>query len=129
LLDANTRANIARRVAREVTPSKQTGAALFWNSSTKHLEIYIASEGAYYDLAGNLLTNVAPEKLIGATITKRFRVDSLTGDVVVDESLHAPRWQLKKGYAFDKTSGTFTWVGNTNAAPAMVTKEEALELK
>lgn len=128
LLDAQTRA-VAQRVSHDVPPSKQNGAALFWNSSTKHLEVYVAADGAFYDLAGNVLANTAPPTVAGATVTTTYRIDTVTGQVVADDTLHAPRWQLKAGYQFDSTTGTFTQQTSSNAPPVSVTSAEALELR
>jgi hypothetical protein len=129
LLDSETRTAIAQRVAREVAPSKQTGAAVFWNSETKRLEIYVASEGAFYDLMGNLITSITPPTVPGAAVTTRFRIDASTGNVVTDQALHAPRWGLRPGYKFDARTGTFTTLVTSNSPAAIVTASEALELK
>jgi hypothetical protein len=117
-------------VAREVPPSKRSGAALFWNSQTKRLEIYVASEGAFYDLNGKILAALGPPAIEGATVTRTFRIDPQTGTVVTRETLRVPRWQLKAGYRFDSRTGVFMRVGDdTNAVPVRVTAREALELK
>jgi hypothetical protein len=129
LLDAQTRATVAQRVSHDVPPSKQTGAALFWNSSTKRLEVYVAADGAFYDLAGNVLANITAPAVAGATVTTTYHVDTVTGQVVADDSLHAPRWQLKAGYQFDKTTGTFTQQASSNAPPVAATSSQALELR
>jgi hypothetical protein len=129
LLDAETRARVAQRVSREIAPSKQSGAALFWNSSTKRLEVYVAADGAFYDLAGNLLANITPPSVAGAAVTTTYRVDGVTGQVVADDSLHAPRWRVKAGYQFDNKTGTFTQQASSNAPPVAATSSEALELR
>ena len=129
LLDAETRAGIARRVAREVAPSKQNGAAVFWNNETKRLEIYVASEGAFYNLSGNLITNIVPPSIAGVAVSQRFAIDPDTGQVITKQSQQAPRWQLKAGYGFDRTTGHFTYQDGPNAAPVPVTREEAIELR
>lgn len=130
LLDSETRSNIANRVAREVPPSKQTGAALFWNSQRKQLEVYIASEGSYYDLAGKLLASITAPVATNATVVRSYRIDPVNGGIVSRESVHAPRWQLKSGYRFNSLTGTFTKVGSgSNATPVAASAQEALELK
>jgi hypothetical protein len=130
LLDAETRDSIANRVAREVPPSKQTGAALFWDAQTKQLEAYVASEGAYYDLTGKLLASIKAPVVPDATVTRSYRIDPTTGAVVLRERMQAPRWQVKAGYRFDAATGTFTQLGgDTNAPPVIVSAQEALELK
>jgi hypothetical protein len=130
LLDSETRASIANRVAREVPPSKQTGAALFWNSQTKQLEIYVAGESAYYDLAGKLIASITPPIVADATVTRTYRIDRTTGTVVLRESVHSPHWRLKPGHRFDSLTGTFTRIGSdSNAPPVTVSREEALELR
>jgi len=151
LLDSETRSNIADRVAREVPPSKQTGAALFWNSQTKQLEVYVASEGSYYDLTGKLLVAINPPVATNTTVISGYRIDPVTGGIVTRQSVHAPRWQLKSGYRFNSLTGVFTQVGSdsnavpeagstptgvstqagseSNATPVAVSAQEALELK
>jgi hypothetical protein len=129
LLDNETRASIADRVGREVPPSKQSGAALFWNSQTRQLEIYVASEGAFYNLTGKLITAIAPVFVKGATVTRTFRIDAQTGTVVERDRVNVPRWQLKPGYKFDSQTGAFTYLSGSNAVPVTVTAQDALELK
>ena len=59
LLDAQTRAAIKGEVLFEVPTNKQTGAAVFFNAATHRLEIYVASEDAFYDLNGEVIaTNI-----------------------------------------------------------------------
>jgi hypothetical protein len=129
LLDSETRSSIARRVAREVPSSKQTGAALFWNSQTKRLEIYVASEGAFYNLAGNAITNITPPTIAGAVVTRRLTIDADTGAIVTNENQRVPRWQLKSGYKFDRATGQFTYQASSNAPPVAVTRDQAIELR
>ncbi len=129
LLDAETRDSVAQRVAREVPPSKQTGAALFWNSTSKQVEVYVASEGSFYNLSGKLVEAIAVPKVAGAVVTQTYRVDPATGAVVTQEKVQAPRWQLKLGYQFDKKSGEFFQITSSNAPPVAVTQEQALELR
>jgi hypothetical protein len=129
LLDSETRASIARRVAREVPPTKRGGAALFWNNQTKKLEIYVAAEGAFYNLAGNVITNIMPPTVAGAVVNRRLTIDADTGVIVTNESLGVPRWQLKSGYKFDRVTGQFTYQASSNAPPVKVTREEAIELR
>ncbi len=129
LLDSETRAGIARRVAREVPPSKRCGAALFWNNQTKRLEIYVASEGSFYNLAGNLITNITPPAIAGAVVSRHLTIDSETGNILTNETQRVPRWRLKRGYRFDRVTGQFTYQAGTNAAPVAVSREEALELR
>jgi hypothetical protein len=129
LLDSETRDNIAQRVAREVPPSKQTGAALFWNSQTRQLEIYVGSEGTFYSLAGKVTAAIVPPVVKGATVKRRFQIDGATGAVVEEQTMMVPRWQLKPGYEFNSQSGAFTYLSSSNAAPVTVTAQEALELK
>jgi hypothetical protein len=52
LYDCETRESVKKRVLKEVPKDKQKGAALFFNSITKKLEIYIAHEDCYYNLSG-----------------------------------------------------------------------------
>ena len=129
LLDAQTRTAIAQRAAREVAPNKQTGAALFWNSETKRLEVYAASEGAFYDLTGNLLTNITPPTVAGAVVVQTFLVDPETGNVVTNQSVSAPGWHLKPGYQFNRQTGVFTYQATSNGPPVVVTGGQALQLQ
>lgn len=64
LFDAESRASIKARVLREVPVEKQTGAAQFWNPTTRKMELYIASEDKFYDLvSGAELTNATGNDL------------------------------------------------------------------
>lgn len=128
LLDAETRDSIAIRVAREVPPSKQTGAALFWNYETKQLEIYVASEGAFYDLAGKNLLTIKQPVVDGQTVTTTYRLDRATGEVLEQDAVKSPVWQLKKGYKIDQTTGALIQTGD-DTPPRVVTPSEALEQK
>jgi hypothetical protein len=101
LLDSETRDSIANRVAREVPPTKQTGAALFWNAKSKQLEIYVASESAFYSLAGAPLGSIRPPTAPDATVIKSYRVDPATGAVIPRETVQTPRWRVKPGYGFN----------------------------
>jgi hypothetical protein len=129
LLDSETRSSIANRVAREVPPSKQTGAALFWNAQAKQLEIYVASEGAFYGLNGKMLAAISPPAVDGARVLTSYRIDTATGTILSQESLQTPKWRLKRGYQFNRLTGEFTKVGTSNAPPVAVSAQEALELK
>jgi len=129
LLDAETRDSVAERVAIEVPPSKQTGAALFWNSATKQVEAYVANDGVFYDLTGKQIATIAPPKPTDATVVQSYRVDGVTGAVVIEEKLVSPRWRLKKGYSFDKATGAFYQIGSSNAPPMVVDQSNALELR
>lgn len=55
IYDSETRERIKTRVMKEVPKDKQTGAALFFNSQSKRLETYVASEDAFYSLSGEKL--------------------------------------------------------------------------
>lgn len=106
LLDVQTREGIAARVAREVTPEKQGGAVLYFEHTSKRLEIYVPAEGAYYDLAGKILLVISPPKA-AVTIGTRYRFDAETGEVVAQQTVTRPRYTLRKGYVFDTTDGQF----------------------
>lgn len=124
LLDATTRAAIARRTAREVPPAKATGAMLFFNAATKRVEVYVASEGAFYNLDGKLITNITPPAIAGQSVTN-YMIDADSGDVTPQISYRVPRWQVKDGYRFNRADGTFQAVTHTNVLQT-VTHTDAL---
>ena len=121
LYDLNTRLGVALRVKREIPPSKQTGAAMFFNSDTHKMEVYVASEGKYYDLMGNLLKAVPVDvRTDSKTI---YRLDRLTGEVVaVDRLAEVPKYRIKKGYRLRKQDGLFYNI----TTQEVVTKNEAV---
>lgn len=55
LFDLQTREDIVQLVNEKVPLEKRTGATMFFNSTTNQMEIFVASEGKFYDLSGNLL--------------------------------------------------------------------------
>ncbi len=119
LLDAETRDGIATRVAREVSPEKQGGAVLFFDQTAKRLEVYVPAEGTYYDLAGKIVSVIAPPKA-EVTIGTRYRFDAETGQVIAEQTVKRPRHSLRKGYVFDTTDGQFYRLssGADSRAPA-----------
>jgi hypothetical protein len=61
LYDANTRELVRERVLYEVPVEKQTGASQFWNSDTKQMELYIASEDTFYTITGKKINYTSPQ--------------------------------------------------------------------
>ncbi len=130
LLDAVTRAKIARQSTREIAPEKRDGALLFFNVETKRLEVYLPREGGFYDLNGKLLEKIVPPTLVGQSITNYF-LDSETGEVVPQVSYSVPRWQLKPGYRLVRETGKFEYVSHVGEETIIrpATKAEAVELR
>jgi len=79
LYDQQSRDEIIDRVKKEVPPDKQHGAALFFNKATKRLEMYVASEGRFYDLQGKLVHEL-PDVVSPATqYETAYYLDPATG--------------------------------------------------
>lgn len=106
LLDVETRTSLVQRVSRELAPDKQNGAALFFNQDTKQLEVYIATEGVFYNLAGNAVASL-PLPAVQASVGRRIWFDSATGEVVTNQILNPQRYQILPGYQFDPVDGNF----------------------
>jgi len=128
LLDSATRDSVANRVAREVPPSKQTGAALYWNSETQQLEVYVATRGTYYNLGGNVLATITPPVANDVTVTTSYGIDRTLGTVVSRDTVKAPHWQVKPGYRFNSSTGTFSRSDSSGVLQEVIA-QEALELK
>jgi hypothetical protein len=55
LFDLQTREEVADLINQKVPLNKRAGATMFFNSETKKMEVFLANEGRFYDLNGNLL--------------------------------------------------------------------------
>jgi hypothetical protein len=124
LYDKQTREQIIDRVKKEVYPDKQNGAALFFNADTKRLETYVASEGKFYDLQGNV-TYAMPKIEPATTIYEAFHyVDRQTGMVETWQIPVQDKYKVKKGFTIDKKTGKFI----NRDTGEVVSREQALEL-
>jgi len=124
LYDKQTREQIIDRVKKEVYPDKQNGAALFFNADTKRLETYVASEGKFYDLQGNV-TYTMPKIEPATTIYEAFHyVDRQTGMVETWQIPVQDKYKVKKGFTIDKKTGKFI----SRDTGEVVQREQALEL-
>ena len=123
LYDSETRQGIIELAKATIPPNKQDGAALFFNKETKRLEIYVQSEGKFYDLQGNLIFSL-PEPVVATTFkTRRYHLDTRTGEVRELQKVEAKRWRVKEGYEFDTETGKF-YKYSIDLVNEVVTKEE-----
>ncbi len=124
LYDQQSRDEIIEKVKKEVPPDKQNGAAMFFNKDTKKIENYIASEGKFYDLEGNLIHELAQVVEPTTKYETVYNLNSITGQV---ESMLLPvqeKYQIKEGYVMDDKTGKFM---NKNTSQ-VASREEALEI-
>ncbi len=123
LYDKQTREQIINRIKREVPPDKQNGAALFFNADTKRLEVYIAREGKFYDLQGNVthtLSRVEP----ATTTYEDFRyLDKRTGKIETWQKPVENRYRFRRGFTLNDKTGQFI----NRDTGAVVSREQALE--
>jgi len=122
LYDKQTREQIVDMVTRELLPGKEDGAALFFNKDTKRLETYVASEGKFYDLNGNVVYTLAKIELPTTKYQPIYFLDSLTGKICTRLSPVCNKYVLRKGFALDNKTGEF--VNRTTGC--VVPREEAL---
>lgn len=123
LLDVQQRQTVIEQVQREVAPQKQGGAALFFNKDAHQLEVYLPSEGKFYDLNGAVVHTLPA---IAAPTTQRkaaYYLDGSTGQVKSWAKPIRNRYQVKSGYHVDEGTGQFI---NERSGQA-VTREEAIE--
>jgi len=133
LYDSETRQGIIELAKATIPPNKQDGAALFFNEETKRLEIYVQSEGKFYDLEGNLIFSL-PEPVVATTFkTRRYHLDTRTGEVRELQKVDAKRWRVKEGYEFNSETGKFYRyiidLVNGVIEKEEVTKDEAIILE
>lgn len=129
LYDREARQGIIELAKGTIPPNKQDGAALFFNKDTKRLEIYVPSEGKFYDLQGNLIFSLL-EPDVATTFKTRYRLDRITGEVREVQRVDARRWTVKEEYKFDSETGKFYKRGfdelNRVITMEEVTKDEAI---
>ena len=124
LYDRQTRQEIIDRSKKEVPPAKQGGAAVFLNEDTKQLEAYVASEGKFYDLAGNLVHTLASIELPTTSYELAYHLDISTGQVKASDKPVRDRYVIKQGYQLDAQTGQFVNASTGQVVP----RDEALEL-
>ncbi|MBN2591548.1 MAG: hypothetical protein JXA96_16905 [Sedimentisphaerales bacterium] len=124
LYDQQSRKEVIDRIKKEVPPDKQNGAALFFNKETKRLETYVASEGKFYDLEGNIIYELA--QVVEPTIKYEtaYRFDSTTGQTLPILRPVQEKFHIKKGYKLDDKTGNFI---NSNTKQ-VASREESLEI-
>lgn len=124
MYDQKTRGGIIEQVKKEVPPDKQNGATLFFNKDTKKIENYIASEGKFYDLQGNVIHEL-PKVVKPATKYETvYQFDSKTGQVRSISRPVTEKYQIKEGYSLDSKTGNFV----NKKTDTVVSREEALEI-
>jgi hypothetical protein len=124
LYDRQSREQVADLVMRAVPPEKQGGAALFFNSDTHKLEVYVPAEGKFYDLQGNLLGSILKQASAAGQYQTAYFLDPQTGQVRSRQKCVSNRYVLKKGYSLDGKTGRFI----KHATGEAVSREEALEV-
>lgn len=86
------------------------------------LELYVPSEGNFYDLQGNLVRSEPREGEI--QYVTEYYFDRLTGEVKPRRRAIFDRYVIKEGFKFDKKTGEFI----DKASGEIVPKETAIEL-
>jgi len=125
LFDCKTRKEIIDLANDYHPPSKQDGAAMFFNKETKLMEVYIQSEGKFYDLNGNLLETVAVKKRNDTE--KIYLFNRKTGEIEERQKLKKKKqdvWKIKRGLKFNKKTGEFV-----DKEGKKINKEEAIDKK
>lgn len=123
LYDQQSRQDIIDRINLEVPPEKQSGAALFFNKETKRLETYVASEGKFYDLQGNLVHSIAVDQTSPVPYETIYYLDRSSGQVKSRQKTIPKKYVLKEGVELDKKTGRFI----DEVTDKQVQSEEALE--
>lgn len=123
LYDQQSRQDIIDRINLEVPPEKQDGAALFFNKETKRLETYVASEGKFYDLQGNLVHSIGVDQTSPVPYETVYYLDRSSGQVKSRQKTIPKRYVLKEGVELDKKTGQFI----DEVTDKQVQSEEALE--
>lgn len=124
LYDEQTRQEIIGLVKGTIPPDKQGGALVFFNKDTKRLEVYIQSEGKFYDLQGNLIYTM-PSIEVATDYKTHYYLDIMTGEVKARKEVVVDKYAIKKGFRLDGETGHFI---NT-VSGEIVPKEEAVEIK
>lgn len=125
MYDRQTRAQIVNRISQEVPSGKLGGAALFFNADTKRLEVYVAAEGAFYDLQGKLLQTLPQPASVTAVFEDAYYLEPDTGEVKSFKKAVYDRYVTKKGYELDSQTGQFIEL----SSGLVVTREEAVEIQ
>jgi len=124
LYDKQTRDQIVDMVTRELLPGKEDGAALFFNKDTKRLETYVASEGKFYDLQGNVVYTLAKIEVPTTKYQTIYFLDGLTGKACTRLSPVCDKYVVRKGFALDTKTGEFVNRGTGCVVP----REQALAI-
>jgi hypothetical protein len=124
LYDQQSRDEIIDRVSKEVFKEKLGGAALFFNKDTKKLESYVATEGKFYDMQGNVVYQLSEPAKTDVKYEPFYLFNSSTGQTIELQKPAVEKYSVKQGYRLDNKTGNFI---NTQTY-GTATREEALEL-
>jgi hypothetical protein len=123
LLDKETREGLVQRVQREVAPGKQAGAVLFFNRDTHRLETYVAPEGKFYDLNGNVAHALGAIAAPATEYKAAYYLDPGTGQVKSYPKAVSKKYRVKSGCRLDEATGQFV---DTRTGQG-VAREQAVE--
>ncbi len=123
LYDQQSRTEIVERIQDEVPPDKINGAALFFNKETKRLEVYVASEGTFYDLQGNELAKLSEVAQPRGSYKTEYWLEKMTGIVQNRQKRVKDQYVLKEGIDFDRQTGAF----RNRITDEQVMRDQALE--
>jgi hypothetical protein len=131
LFDPQTREQIISRVGRDVKEEKKSGLTVFFNAETKRLEAYIGSEGNFYDLNANLLTETGAASAGALNISQQASLTQTIKDnlillgvnfkeglneikEIIADMVFADTFKLDNLEIVDKTTNDIycTWVEN-----------------
>ena len=105
LYEQQSRQEIIERVHLEVALEKQGGAALFFNKETKQLETYVASEGKFYDILGNLLQSVSKSETFSVPYETVYYLDKFSGQIKGHQRNIPQKYVIKEGIELDVKTG------------------------
>jgi hypothetical protein len=124
IYEQKSRDEIIEQVQKEVPPDKQNGAAIFFNKETKNIENYIASEGKFYDMQGNVVYELAEVVKPTTKYETVYHFNKSTGEIKSTQRAVSEEYQIKKEYSLDSKTGKFI---NKNTGQ-IASREEALEI-
>lgn len=107
LYDRQTREQIIDLIRKEVIPGKEDGAALFFNRDTKRLETYVASEGKFYDLQGNVVHTLAKVEVGTTEFQTLYFLDDVTGTLTTRLKPVYDKYVVRDGFELDRNTGQF----------------------
>ncbi len=105
-------------------PTNGPGARCFGIRTRTRLEVYVGADGNFYNLLGELITNIPPPAVV-ATDTVTYVLDPDTGQLTTLSHRKAIRWEIQRGFQMH-ADGTFWDISHSNQPPVQVTRGQAV---